>query len=58
MNGRQLAEVARQRRRNSGHAEKATVRGDFLSPGTEIMIKPFAPDALDGKIRESCRLLG
>jgi CheY-like chemotaxis protein len=58
MNGRQLAEIARQHRPElkilfiTGYAEKATVRGDSLSPGTEIMIKPFALDALGSKIRE------
>nr|MBA3520854.1 response regulator [Hyphomicrobiales bacterium] len=58
MNGRQLAEVARQHRPDlkvlfiTGYAENAAVRGGFLGPGMEMMTKPFALDALAAKIRD------
>ncbi|WP_434389988.1 PAS domain-containing protein [Melittangium boletus] len=58
MNGRQLAEVARQRRPGlkvlfiTGYAEGASVRGGFLAPGMEMITKPFALDALAARIRE------
>lgn len=58
MNGRQLAEVARQSRPGlrvlfvTGYAENAAVRGGFLEGGMEMMTKPFAVDALATKIRE------
>jgi PAS domain S-box-containing protein len=58
MNGRQLAEVARQRRQGlqvlfiTGYAEGASVRGGFLAPGMEMVTKPFALDVLAAKIRE------
>ncbi|SEM16500.1 PAS domain S-box-containing protein [Stigmatella aurantiaca] len=58
MNGRQLAEIARQRRHGlqvlfiTGYAEGASVRGGFLAPGMEMITKPFALDVLAAKIRE------
>jgi len=58
MNGRQLAEIARQHRPDlkvlfvTGYAENAALRGDFLAPGMEMLTKPFALDALGAKIRE------
>jgi PAS domain S-box-containing protein len=58
MNGRQLAEIARQHRPDlkvlfvTGYAENATTRTGFLAPGMDIVIKPFALDALAIKIRE------
>jgi CheY-like chemotaxis protein len=58
MNGRQLAEIARQHRPDlkvlfvTGYAEHATTRTGFLAPGMDIVIKPFALDALAVKIRE------
>jgi CheY-like chemotaxis protein len=58
MNGRQLAEMARELRADlrvlfvTGYAENAAVRGGFLEPGMEMITKPFALDALAGKIRE------
>jgi PAS domain S-box-containing protein len=57
MNGRQLAEIARQHRPTlkvlfvTGYAESAAVRGGFLAPGMEMMTKPFALHALGAKIR-------
>ncbi len=58
MNGRQLAEIARQLRPGlrvlfiTGYAEKAAVRGGFLEPGMEMMSKPFDLEALGLKIRQ------
>ncbi|TVV76017.1 PAS domain S-box protein [Sphingomonas solaris] len=58
MNGRQVAEIARQRRPDlpvlfvTGYAEKAAVRGGFLDEGMEMITKPFAIDALSARIRE------
>ncbi|MCP3733950.1 PAS domain S-box protein [Sphingomonas sp. RP10(2022)] len=57
MNGRQLAEIARQSRPElqilfvTGYAENAAVRGGFLDHGMEMMTKPFAVDALATRIR-------
>ena len=50
MNGRQLAEIARQHRPTlkvlfvTGYAQNAMVRGGFLAPGMEMINKPFALD--------------
>jgi PAS domain S-box-containing protein len=58
MNGRQLAEIARQFRPGlkvlfiTGYAEQATVRSGFLAPGMEMISKPFTLDAVAAKIRE------
>ena len=58
MNGRQLAEIARQQRPGlkvlfvTGYAEHATVRGGFLGAGMDMVTKPFALDALAKKIRD------
>jgi PAS domain S-box-containing protein len=58
MNGRQLAEIARQHRPElkilfiTGYAENAAARADFLPQGAQILAKPFALDALSAKIRE------
>jgi PAS domain S-box-containing protein len=58
LNGRQVAEMARQRFPDlkvlfiTGYAEKAAVRGDFLAEGMEMITKPFAIDALAAKIRD------
>lgn len=58
LNGRQLAEVARQHRPDlpvlfmTGYAEKAAQRRGFLGAGMEMMIKPFAMEALAMKVRE------
>ncbi|TWB12244.1 signal transduction histidine kinase [Nitrospirillum amazonense] len=57
LNGRQLAEIARRRRPNlpvlfvTGYAANAAVRGDFLEPGMDMVMKPFAMDELAAKIR-------
>jgi PAS domain S-box-containing protein len=56
VNGRKLAQTARGLRANlkvlfvSGYAENATVRGDFLDPGMDMLTKPFALDALAAKV--------
>ncbi len=58
MNGRQLAEIARQHRPAlkvlfvTGYAEHATVRSGFLAPGMEMVTKPFALDLLANKINQ------
>ncbi|MDD2877330.1 MAG: response regulator [Acidiphilium sp.] len=58
MNGRQLADAARQNRHNlrvlfiTGYAEKAAVGNGLLEEGMEVMTKPFALHALASKIRE------
>ena len=58
MNGRQLAEIARQLRPElkvlfiTGDAEHAAVRAGFLDPGMQMITKPFAFDHLTAKVRE------
>ncbi|BAP45018.1 response regulator [Pseudomonas sp. 21LCFQ010] len=58
MNGRQLAEVARQLRPGlkvlfiTGYAEHAAVRGEFLGSDMQMISKPFAFDHLTAKVRE------
>jgi PAS domain S-box-containing protein len=58
MNGRQLAEIAREHRPDlkvlfvTGYAQNAIVRGGFLAPGMEMINKPFALDVLSAKISE------
>ncbi|WP_410021986.1 MULTISPECIES: response regulator [unclassified Pseudomonas] len=58
MNGRQLAEIARQIRPDlrvlfiTGYAEHAAVRGGFLDPGMQLITKPFTFDLLTAKVRE------
>lgn len=58
MNGRQLAEIARQLRPElkvlfiTGYAEHAAVRGGFLDTGMQLITKPFAFDHLTSKVRE------
>jgi CheY-like chemotaxis protein len=58
MDGRQLAEIARQRRPHlkvlfvSGYARHAALDRDSLAPGMEMLAKPFALAALGAKIRE------
>jgi CheY-like chemotaxis protein len=58
MNGRQLADIAREHRPNlrilflTGYAEHATARSEFLGPGMEMMTKPFAIADLARKIRQ------
>ena len=57
MNGRQLAEIARQRRPDlkvlfmTGYAEKAAERQGFLDQGMDMVAKPFSIDLLANKIR-------
>ncbi|WP_024694671.1 response regulator [Pseudomonas syringae] len=58
MNGRQLAEIARQLRPDlkvlfiTGYAEHAAVRAGFLDTGMQMITKPFAFDHLTSKVRE------
>ncbi|HEX4550606.1 PAS domain S-box protein [Pseudomonas sp.] len=57
MNGRQLAEIARQHRPGlkvlfmTGYAQKAAERQGFLEDGMDMVAKPFALELLAGKIR-------
>jgi PAS domain S-box-containing protein len=57
MNGRQLAEIARQHRPDlkvlfmTGYAEKAAERQGFLEEGMDMVAKPFSIDLLANKIR-------
>jgi len=56
LNGRQLAEIARETRPNlpilfmTGYAEQAADQAAFLEPGMEIITKPFAIDQLAKRI--------
>ncbi len=58
INGRQLAELARQQRPDlrvlfiTGYAPKAEVRGEFLAPGMDMLAKPFSIDTLGSKVRQ------
>ena len=58
MNGRQLAEVARQHRPElpvlfvTGYAENAAIRAGFLGTNMDMIAKPFSIDALAGKISD------
>ena len=58
INGRELAEMARSYRPKlkvlfiTGYTEKAKIREDFLSPGMDLLTKPFELDALGAKIRQ------
>ena len=58
MNGRQLAEIARQHRPDlpvlfiTGYAENAAIRAGFLGTNMAMITKPFALDALASKISE------
>ncbi len=57
MNGRQLAEIARQHRPGlhvlfmTGYARNAQVRGDFLESGMDMLTKPFSIDELAQRVR-------
>ena len=58
INGRQLAEIARQHRPElrvlfiTGYAPNAEVRGEFLGPGMDMLAKPFSVDVLGSKVRQ------
>ncbi|MFV0623532.1 ATP-binding protein [Sphingomonas sp. ac-8] len=58
MNGRQLAEIARQQRPElpilfvTGYAENAAIRADFLGNNMAMITKPFTIQGLSTKIRE------
>ena len=55
MNGRQLAEIARQHRPDlpilfvTGYAENAAIRAGFLGTNMAMITKPFALDTLAGQ---------
>ena len=58
LNGRQLAEIVRQRRPGlpvlfvTGYAPNAAIRGDFLAEGMRMISKPFGLEALTATLRE------
>ena len=58
LDGRRMIEQARERRPGlkvlfiTGYAENALFGGGHLEPGTQMMTKPFAIEALAGRIRE------
>ncbi|WP_039792863.1 response regulator, partial [Pseudomonas agarici] len=58
MNGRQLAEIARQHRPElkvlfmTGYAEKAAERQGFLEEGMDLIAKPFTLDLLANRVRD------
>jgi len=58
LNGRQLANTARQYRHNlkilfvTGYAEHAAGADELLGPGMAMVTKPFSLDALALKIRD------
>jgi PAS domain S-box-containing protein len=58
MNGRQVADAARLRRKDlkilfiTGYAENAAVGNGHLDPGMEVLTKPFAMTTLGNKVRE------
>lgn len=64
LNGRQLAEIARQTRPElrilfiTGYSAMAASRGDFLAPGMDMINKPFAMDDLAKKIQGMLATLG
>ncbi|MER2178472.1 MAG: response regulator, partial [Stenotrophomonas maltophilia] len=59
LNGRQLAEIARQSRPSlpvlfmTGYAEKAQERSAFLDNGMAMIAKPFLLDAFSEAVRSS-----
>ncbi len=59
MNGRQLAEIARQSRSElpvlfmTGYAEKAQERSAFLEPGMSMIAKPFLLEAFSDAVRSA-----
>jgi PAS domain S-box-containing protein len=63
VSGRKLAELARNLRPDlkvlfvTGYAGQATVRGDFLDVGMDMLTKPFALDALAAKVHAMIQLL-
>jgi hypothetical protein len=58
MNGRQLAEIARQHRPDlpilfvTGYAENAAIRSSFLGRNMDMITKPFSLEVLSAKISE------
>jgi PAS domain S-box-containing protein len=58
MNGRQVADAGRVLRPNlkvlfvTGYAENAVVGNGHLEPGMQVLTKPFAIDALAGRVRD------
>jgi len=61
MNGRQLAEIAREKRPGlgvlfmTGYTQAAAMRGGFLDSGMEMILKPFTVDVLARQIGDMLR---
>jgi len=61
MNGRQLAEIAREKRPGlgvlfmTGYTQAAAMRGGFLDQGMEMILKPFTVDVLARQIGDMLR---
>ncbi len=57
MNGRQMADAARERRPKlpvlfiTGYAEVAMIGGGLLGPGMHVLTKPFAMEAMANRIK-------
>jgi CheY-like chemotaxis protein len=57
MNGRQMADAARERRPDlkvlfiTGYAENAAIGHGHLEPGMQVLTKPFAMEALASRIK-------
>lgn len=62
MNGRQMADAGRERRRGlkvlfiTGYAENSLIGNGHLEPGMQVLTKPFAMDALAARIEEMIKL--
>ncbi len=58
LNGRQIADAAREKRPNlktlfiTGYAETAVIGSGHLKPGMEVLTKPFEISAITNKVRE------
>jgi signal transduction histidine kinase len=61
MNGRQLAELARQSRPElpvlfvTGYAANVSIRSEFLDAGMQMISKPFSVEALANAVRETLK---
>ena len=57
VNGRQMADAARQRRPDlrvlfiTGYAENAAIGSGYLEPGMHVLAKPFAMETLTRRIK-------
>ena len=64
MNGRQMADAARESRPNlkvlfiTGYAENAAIGNGHLQPGMKVLTKPFAVDTLAARVQELVAVTG